>query len=614
MKTKVNGSIKILLLLVWLLAACREEQLVVIPTPAPTSAGEAVAEVVAELPTATQAPSVTPPPAATATEEPALPTETPAPTATATATPLPQTIESDTASMVLVEEGFFKMGASAADLLAECEGFREGCQEAWFTSAEPAHTLHLDNFYIDVFEVTNEAFVEFLNDLGEVEAGCFGQSCISLDASAVVQSETAVFSAPDTMLTNPVTGVSWYGAQAYCDWRGARLPTEAEWEKAASWNPADNEQRLYPWGNAFDETAVNFCDQNCTEDQANPQVDDGFAATAPVGSFEAGRSGVGAYDMGGNVWEWVADWFNPTFYGESPTVNPFGPREGMEKVVRGGSWYDTGNFAGSAIRFPAVPGVGDDSIGFRCASSLHNPIAELLDELELASAESGEEGEEAAAAVEPAITSPEDGDEIADEEVLVSGTGEPGATIEVLNDDELLGTAVVAGDGNWEFTLLADAPTYELVVRNLGSEDSSNAVSITVGGAEEPTPTPTPEEPTPTPAPEEPTPTPTPADQTAPTATPGGNSSTVDCSKQPGVDLGTTYVLGICDTLSSVAVKLKVRYSDLLAANPQITNPNRVRAGQVINIPGRGQTATPMPSPTPTQVPAGTPVPPGLNG
>lgn len=581
----------------------------VIPTPVPTSADEAVAEVVAELPAATEVPSATPFPTAAVTETP-LPTETPPPTATATATPLPQQIESDTASMVLVGEGFFKMGASAADLLTECEGFREGCQEEWFVSAEPAHTLHLDNFYIDVFEVTNEAFVAFLNDLGNTEGGCFGQSCISLDASDVAQSETAVFSVDDTMLNNPVTGVSWYGAQAYCGWRGARLPTEAEWEKAASWDPQQNEQRVYPWGNAFDETTVNFCDQNCAEAQANPQVDDGFATTAPVGSFEAGRSGVGAYDMGGNVWEWVADWFNPTFYGESPTVNPFGPREGAEKVVRGGSWYDTGNFTSSAIRFPALPDTGDDSIGFRCAWSLHNPIAELLDDLELASGEPGEEAE--AAAVEPVIVSPEDGDELTDEELLISGTGEPGATVEVLNDDELLGTAVVASDGNWEFTLLADAPAYELVVRNLGSEDSSNAVSITV--AEAVTPTPTPEEPTPTPTPEEPTPTPPATGQTAPTPTPSGSGSTVDCSKQPGVDLGATYVLGICDTLSSVAAKLGVRYSDLLAANPQITNPNLVRAGQVINIPGRGQAPTPTPSPVPTQPPSDNTEPPGLNG
>ena len=164
MKTRLSSSIKILFVLVLLLAACREEQPVVIPTPAPTTASEAVAEeAVAELPTATVAATVTPFPTATATAT-ELPTETPAPTETPTATPFPQEIESDSARMVLVEEGFFKMGASAADLLTECEGFREGCQEEWFTSAEPAHTLHLDNFYMDVFEVTNGAFVEFLND------------------------------------------------------------------------------------------------------------------------------------------------------------------------------------------------------------------------------------------------------------------------------------------------------------------------------------------------------------------------------------------------------------------------------------------------------------------
>ena len=231
----------------------------------------------------------------------------------------------------------------------------------------------------------------------------------------------------------------------------------------------------------------------------------------------------------------------------------------------------------------------------------------LLDDLELASSEPRAEAGDAVAAVEPVITSPEDGEEVTDEELLISGTGEPGATVEILNDEEPLGTAVVGSDGSWEFTLLTDAPAYELVVRNLGSEDSSNAVSITISSAVA-------EAVTPTPTPEEPTPTPTAASQTVPTPTPSSSGSTVDCSKNPGVDLGATYILGSCDTLSSVAAKLGVRYSDLLAANPQITNPNQVRAGQVINIPGRGQAPTPTPSPAPTQPPSDNTEPPGLNG
>lgn len=301
----------------------------------------------------------------------ALPTitviSTPAPTMTTT--PLPtETPTTRMRDIVYIAGGLFPMGGDAATLLEECQLFRRGCQRSWFAPSQPQHTVLLHPFYIDRYEVTNQAFVTFLNTLKTHELTCARHDCINLSDSRIEwDSARGEYDAASGILDYPVTGISWYGAASFCAWRGARLPTEAEWEMAASWNPDDKVKTLYPWGDIFVAEAVNFCDAKCQETQADGATDDGFILDAPVGFYEGGRSPVGVYDMAGNVWEWVNDWYATDYYQQSPTVDPMGPDIGEERVVRGGSWFDTGNFTSSLIRFPAPPEESSNTIGFRCA-------------------------------------------------------------------------------------------------------------------------------------------------------------------------------------------------------------------------------------------------------
>ncbi len=258
-------------------------------------------------------------------------------------------------TMRLVPAGEFTMGGSADTAFSECQKLYIGgdCNRDWFADEEPAHTVYLDTFYMDKYEASNAAYREC------VEAGaCQPPTNSSSDSRSSYYGDSSYDD-------YPVIYVTWDMANAYCQWRGARLPTEAEWEKAAR----GPDGLLYPWGNTFDGSKANFCDENCSLSWANKSYDDGYADTAPVTAFSNGVSVYGIFNLAGNVWEWVADWYDSTYYSNSPSSNPHGPSSGDTRAVRGGSWNLDGNFLRPASRYGSVPSVSLIYLGFRCALS-----------------------------------------------------------------------------------------------------------------------------------------------------------------------------------------------------------------------------------------------------
>ena len=263
----------------------------------------------------------------------------------------------DGMTLVFVPAGDFKMGSDIG-LIDE----------------QPIHTVTLESFWLDKTEVTNGMYSQC------VRAGKCGRPNL-LGSYEDQEISLGYFDDPG-LKDHPVAFVSWNDAKNYCGWAGRRLPTEAEWEKAAAWNPISNEQQVYPWGNEFDCKRGNYDDEIILDASIMPATSpncDGFARSSPVGSFSEGASPYGALDMGGNVWEWVNDAFIETdpftdtvnYYAISPAFNPPGvdPAISEYRVMRGGSWNFTFGFGRAAYRL--WYGLDDtyDGVGFRCANS-----------------------------------------------------------------------------------------------------------------------------------------------------------------------------------------------------------------------------------------------------
>jgi serine/threonine-protein kinase len=299
----------------------------------------------------------------------AAPSETPAPTQAVTPTPdLPPvqavlgdswTRPADGMVMVYVPAGSFLMGSSQ-----ESDPFAA-------ESEQPPHEVALDAFWIDQTEVTNAQFAQFVADTGYVTtAEEEGDGLVALDSGTtetIAGTDWQHPEGPESDLNglegHPVLQVTWFDAEAYCQWAGGGLPTEAQWEYAAR----GNEGHLYPGGNEFDGSIVNFCDASCIFSWMNLDFNDGFVRTAPVGSYPAGASWVNALDLGGNAWEWVADYYDPGYYANSPTLNPTGPETGEIKVLRGGSWFDDMSHVRYVRRGVGNPLSRHNLFGFRCA-------------------------------------------------------------------------------------------------------------------------------------------------------------------------------------------------------------------------------------------------------
>jgi eukaryotic-like serine/threonine-protein kinase len=307
--------------------------------PVPTGALSPTKTATPELPTLTNVPF----------------TLTLQPTETLTLTPTPgigsTMTGADGATLVYVPAGKFIMGIKAEDALAICQKYHLPCQLGWYKDEQPPHEIDLSAYWIDQTEVTNAMYAKCVSDNNKCQE------------PKKLRSETHSSYYGNPEFDNyPVIYVDWKMASTYCSWAGRSLPTEAQWEKAAR----GTDGNIYPWGNTFDGTKVNFCDSNCSNNWANKSFNDGYADVSPVGNYPLGQSIYGALDMAGNVWEWVNDWYDVYPGGDPSASNNFGQKY---RVLRGGTWGYNLDSVRSAFRLSVAPDSFATDVGFRCAWS-----------------------------------------------------------------------------------------------------------------------------------------------------------------------------------------------------------------------------------------------------
>ena len=286
-----------------------------------------------------------------------------------------RTRSADGMVMVYVPASDFEMGSDA--IWRWSQSLRDGTLGMHpFPDLRPQHTVYLDAFWMDQTEVTAGMFRAFVEATGYVttaEREGYGHPYKpgprEEEWPDVAGADWQHPRGPGSEAhdDHPVVQVSWDDAAAYCAWAGGGLPTEAQWEKACR----GTDERVYPWGNDFDERRLNFCDAQCpvTRWTDDPTFDDGYAYTSPAGSFPEGASPYGALDMAGNVWEWTADRYDSGYYAHSPAENPQGPESGDERVQHGGAWFDSGRagWLACTVRHATPPWNRADDLGFRCA-------------------------------------------------------------------------------------------------------------------------------------------------------------------------------------------------------------------------------------------------------
>lgn len=328
-------------------------------------------------------PSPTPTPD-TAAEEAAATEETTAPqtagttqtdvsglsTAPRPAVVIPEPLRNIVTSLVTISGGTFQMGTTVEEVINAVNACRDrdegNCQVSYGEDSQPPFSVLLDTFQMELTEVTFGQYVAFLNWMGPSSHrnGCFGFPCVETKNenpdTAVIIFDSANYDVAPISLNYPVYGVTWYGARAYCEAIGRRLPTEAEWERAARGDTGF----VYPWGNEWSDTLART---------GRPRGQ--APGPLPVGSFPIGASPYGVLDMAGNVAEWVADWYSETYYRQQaslpqPILSPAGPPTGVFKVVRGGSWPDVPFFARAVHRQSQEPEAQTVWIGFRCAADI----------------------------------------------------------------------------------------------------------------------------------------------------------------------------------------------------------------------------------------------------